>query len=87
MEATGSDLREPSFRQVPTHPVVGVSWNDAKKFCEWLTGREQSSGVGGNVRQWCEDYYAERKYSELSAFRPPSGRRLDSAPTGARFVC
>jgi iron(II)-dependent oxidoreductase len=25
--------------------VVGVSWNDAKKFCEWLTGREQGSGA------------------------------------------
>jgi formylglycine-generating enzyme required for sulfatase activity len=24
---------------------VGVTWNDAKKFCEWLTGREQGSGM------------------------------------------
>ena len=29
----------------PTHPVAGVSWKDAKKFCEWLTGREQGSGM------------------------------------------
>jgi len=37
--------REPGFSQGPTHPVVGVSWNDAKKFCEWLTAREQGSGM------------------------------------------
>ena len=41
----GATWREPGFSQGPTHPVVGVSWNDAKKFCEWLTGREQGSGV------------------------------------------
>ena len=37
--------REPGFSQGPTHPVVGVSWDDAKKFCEWLTKREQGSGA------------------------------------------
>jgi formylglycine-generating enzyme required for sulfatase activity len=43
--------REPGFSQGPTHPVVGVSWDDAKKFCEWLTRREQGSGrlPGGRV--------------------------------------
>ena len=41
----GATWREPGFRQGPTHPVVGVSWNDATKFCEWLTGREQGSGM------------------------------------------
>ena len=35
----------PGFSQGPTHPVVGVSWYDAKKFCEWLTRREQGSGM------------------------------------------
>jgi formylglycine-generating enzyme required for sulfatase activity len=41
----GATWRKPGFSQGPTHPVVGVSWNDAKKFCEWLTGREQGSGM------------------------------------------
>jgi hypothetical protein len=41
----GATWRKPGFSQGLTHPVVGVSWNDAKKFCEWLTRREQGSGM------------------------------------------
>ena len=40
----GATWREPGFRQGPTHPVVGVSWNDAKEFCKWLTKRERIAG-------------------------------------------
>jgi formylglycine-generating enzyme required for sulfatase activity len=41
----GATWREPGFTQGPTHAVVGVNWNDAKQFCDWLTRREQRSGV------------------------------------------
>jgi formylglycine-generating enzyme required for sulfatase activity len=40
----GATWKEPGFSQGSTHPVVGVSWNDAEEFCKWLTKRERSAG-------------------------------------------
>src|SRR5271166_1025473 len=39
----GDTWKEPGFSQGATHPVVGVSWNDAKEFCRWLTKRERNA--------------------------------------------
>jgi hypothetical protein len=41
----GATWNEPGFKQSATDPVVGVSWEDAKAFCEWLTKREHDSGT------------------------------------------
>jgi formylglycine-generating enzyme required for sulfatase activity len=43
--------KSPGFAQGPTHPVVGVSWDDAKGFCQWLSKREQLDGWL-NGKQW-----------------------------------
>ena len=35
--------RLPAGRE-PEHPVYGVSWEDAKTFCEWLMKKEPADG-------------------------------------------
>jgi hypothetical protein len=43
----GATWNNPGFTQGPAHPVVGISWGDAKRFCAWLTERERNRGLLG----------------------------------------
>ena len=38
-------LKKANFPQTGEHPVVEVSWYEAKEFCQWLTERERRRGV------------------------------------------
>ena len=40
----GKTWRTAFIEQRSNHPVVGVSWFDAVKFCDWLTARERVLG-------------------------------------------
>ena len=40
----GDTWRSPGFEQTPEHPVCGVNWSDAGKFCDWLTDKERKAG-------------------------------------------
>jgi formylglycine-generating enzyme required for sulfatase activity len=44
---TNASWEHPGFKQAPTHAVVGVSWDEAKTFCQWLTDKERKEGTLG----------------------------------------
>jgi hypothetical protein len=66
-EDAAASWENPGFEQTDEHPVVGVSWEDAKAFCAWLSkkeGREYrlpsdaewSAAVGGGKYPWGESW-------------------------------
>jgi len=48
----GASWRNPGFSQQDNHPVVCVSWNDAKVFCEWLSRKENTTYRLPSEAQW-----------------------------------
>ncbi|MBV9274622.1 MAG: SUMF1/EgtB/PvdO family nonheme iron enzyme [Verrucomicrobia bacterium] len=41
----GLSWKDPGFVQTAGNPVVGVSWEDADQFCDWLTRKERNEGM------------------------------------------
>jgi len=48
----GCSWRNPSFDQKGDHPVVQVSWNDAKAFCDWLSKKSGKTVQLPTESQW-----------------------------------
>jgi formylglycine-generating enzyme required for sulfatase activity len=48
----GCSWRNPSFDQKGDHPVVQVSWNDARAFCDWLSKKSGKTVVLPTEAQW-----------------------------------
>jgi len=48
----GCSWRNPSFDQKGDHPVVQVSWNDVKAFCDWLSKKSGKTVVLPTEAQW-----------------------------------
>jgi formylglycine-generating enzyme required for sulfatase activity len=42
----------PAFEQADDHPVVHVSWNDAVKFCAWLSKKEDKTYELPKEAEW-----------------------------------
>lgn len=70
----------PGFEQGEDHPVVGVSWDEAKAFCSWLTEKDRKAGKIGQDEEYRlptdEEWSAavgESKYPWGNAWPPPEG--------------
>jgi len=48
----GGSWRNPSFDQKGDHPVVQVSWNEARAFCDWLSKKGGKTVVLPTESQW-----------------------------------
>lgn len=84
-EPAGRSWKDPGFPQTPDHPVCGVSWDDAKAFCVWLTAEEKKAG---KIRQ--EEAYdlpTDELWSKvvgLASEQPGTPKTKDVSMLGSR---
>lgn len=48
----GITWKSPGFQQSDSHPVVCVSWNDAREFCKWLSQNEKATYRLPSEAEW-----------------------------------
>jgi formylglycine-generating enzyme required for sulfatase activity len=49
---TAFSWKDPGFAQTDRHPVVNVSWNDARAFCRWLARRSGPKARLPSEAEW-----------------------------------
>ena len=85
-QAAGHDWKDPGFEVSPQHPVVGVTLEEAERFCAWLTKAGLSSGdlVAGQFYRLPSDYEwgTAAGFEEHALLRPASRDQTNLAKTG-----
>jgi formylglycine-generating enzyme required for sulfatase activity len=69
-----ANWQNPGLDQTDDHPVVCVSWNDAKAFCDWLSNKEGKTYALPTEAQW---EYACRAGSRTKFFFGDDDQDLD----------
>ncbi|MDY6863623.1 MAG: formylglycine-generating enzyme family protein [Thermodesulfobacteriota bacterium] len=83
----GTYWDNPDFPQKENHPVVGVSWNDAREYCRWLS---KKTGRHYRLPTEAEWEYAARNCGMKIKYpwgnNEPDGSRCNFADRSTGFV-
>jgi len=69
---TDLNWKHPGFAQTSQDPVVGVSWEDARRFCAWLSRKEGRTYRLPTSSEWSAAAGTD-KYPWGNNFPPPEG--------------
>ena len=73
--------KTPGFEQTDDHPVVDVSWSDAKAFCNWLSEKEKKTYRMATEAEW--EYACRAGTTTAYAYSDDLDR---PQPVGHRFA-